>query len=226
MKILAADTSTTSLSVCLADGEKILASRFLHLGDTHSRHLLFLMEGVLSDAKFLFKDLDALAVSLGPGSFTGLRIGVGTVKGLAMALGIPVFGFSTLAILAARFSGFPYPLCTMLDARRGEVYAALFDVSGKTPKEIFPPCVERPEVFLEKLSGPMLFVGSGALFYQEKIVKKMGENALWPGRLQHEPDSGELIALAMEKEISDAVHPGLILPMYLRKSDAELQKKS
>lgn len=225
MKILAADTSTPSASVCLAKEDKILASRFLNPEDTHSRHLLSMIEGVFSDAGLGLDDLDALAVSTGPGSFTGLRIGISTVKGLAMARNFPVFGFSSLEMLAAKFMGFPFPVCAMLDARRKEIYAAVYDVRGKTPEEILPPSLEKPEDLLEKLSGPMLFVGSGALFYQENIMKKMGGKALWPGLFQHDPHAAELAFLAMERGISKALHPGAILPLYLRKSDAELSKK-
>ncbi|TWI71183.1 tRNA threonylcarbamoyladenosine biosynthesis protein TsaB [Desulfobotulus alkaliphilus] len=223
MKILAADTTTASASVCVMEESKMLARRFRNPGQTHSRHLLPMIEGVLGDAGMDMRHLDALVTTLGPGSFTGLRIGVSTMKGLAMAKGLPMFGFSTLEVMAARFLSHPAPVCIMMDARRGEVYAQNFDVSGNIPKAMGPAVVASPHDVLAQIQGAFLFAGSGALLYRKEIMEQAGLQALWPGILAHEPDAGEAAFLAMAAGRDAALPPHLIMPLYLRKSDAELQ---
>ncbi|TYT75590.1 tRNA (adenosine(37)-N6)-threonylcarbamoyltransferase complex dimerization subunit type 1 TsaB [Desulfobotulus mexicanus] len=223
MIILAADTTTASASVCVMEESRILARRFRNPGQTHSRHLLPMIEGVIDDAGMDINSLDALVTTLGPGSFTGLRIGVSTLKGLAMAKGLPMFGFSTLEVIAARFLSFPWPVCVMMDARRNEVYAQNFDVSGNIPRAMGPAVVASPHDVLGHMDGSFLFAGSGALLYRQEIMEKENLQAFWPGLLAHEPDAGEAAFLAMEAGLDAAVAPHLITPLYLRKSDAELQ---
>ncbi|MCW7754115.1 tRNA (adenosine(37)-N6)-threonylcarbamoyltransferase complex dimerization subunit type 1 TsaB [Desulfobotulus sp. H1] len=225
MKLLAADTTTAAASVCILDGQRVLAACFRNPGQTHSRHLLVMLEQVMADAGVRAGELDALVTTLGPGSFTGLRIGVSTLKGLAVSCGLPMFGFSTLEVLAARFLSFSRPVCAMVDARRGEVYAQLFDVSGPVPEARSEACAASLGMVLEQLEGSCLFVGSGAVFYKEQIQEVMGERALWPGCFSHDPDAREAGLLARIKGPEGAVDPSFILPLYLRKSDAEMNWK-
>lgn len=223
MRLLAADTSGTAASVCVLDGTRVLATRFVHPEETHSRHLLSMIQEALADSGLGLQDLQALVTTIGPGSFTGVRIGVSTLKGLAMAQHLPLLGVSTLEVLAARFMAFPQPVCVMLDARRKEVYTQLFRVSGKSPEALGEPMAADPRRIVADLDGSVLFAGSGALAYREEILAEMGERALWPGLLSHDPDAREAAFLALLQGLDAARPASRILPLYLRQSDAELQ---
>ena len=126
MKILGIDTSTSCGSVGLIDGDSVIAEYLIDIPVTHSERLLGSIEHVLRQAGCSTGELDGWAISLGPGSFTGLRIGVSTIKGLAFATQKPVAGVPTLDVLAFNISPTPYLICPVLDARKGEVYAAFY----------------------------------------------------------------------------------------------------
>src|SRR4030042_1696244 len=120
MKVLGIDTSTSCGSVGLIDDESIISEYLLNIPVTHSERLLGAIELILKEARFSIGDLDGWALSLGPGSFTGRRIGVSTLKGLALVTQKPVAGVSTLDVLAYQISSTPYLICPILDARKGE----------------------------------------------------------------------------------------------------------
>jgi tRNA threonylcarbamoyladenosine biosynthesis protein TsaB len=126
MKVLGLDTATSCGCVGLIDDERIISEYLLDIPVTHSERLLGAIELVLREAHCAMEDLDGWAISLGPGSFTGLRIGVSTVKGLAFANRKPVTGVSTLDVLASQTSPTPFLICPILDARKGEVYTAFY----------------------------------------------------------------------------------------------------
>ncbi|MCR3923329.1 MAG: tRNA (adenosine(37)-N6)-threonylcarbamoyltransferase complex dimerization subunit type 1 TsaB, partial [Firmicutes bacterium] len=124
--VLGIDTATLVCSAAVVSEEKILAEYTLHVKKTHSERLLPLIDTLLRDAGLTPRDLDAVAISVGPGSFTGLRIGMVTAKALGQALQLPLCGVSTLTALAAQHPYFPGLVCPILDARREQVYQALF----------------------------------------------------------------------------------------------------
>jgi tRNA threonylcarbamoyladenosine biosynthesis protein TsaB len=126
MKILAIESSATAASAALIEDGKILSEFFAHTGLTHSQTLLPMVEQVLACAKVSAKDVDAFAVSVGPGSFTGVRIGVSTVKGLAFGTGKPCVPVSTLEAMAQNYRGQAVTVCAVMDARCQQVYNALF----------------------------------------------------------------------------------------------------
>ncbi|MBO5306061.1 MAG: tRNA (adenosine(37)-N6)-threonylcarbamoyltransferase complex dimerization subunit type 1 TsaB [Clostridia bacterium] len=131
MLILALDSTAVAASVALCDGEKMLANYTVNLGNTHSETLLPMVEAVLKSAKITAADIDLFAASAGPGSFTGVRIGAATVKGLAFGKDKPCIGVSTLEALAYNLIGFDGIACPVMNARRAQVYNALFEVDGK-----------------------------------------------------------------------------------------------
>src|SRR5690242_19383342 len=131
MRVLALETSTLAGGVALMDGERLVAEYVLDVGVTHSERLLAVIDRVLADARWAPRDLEGLAVSIGPGSFTGLRVGVSTVKGLAWALGLPIAAVPTLDAMAAAVPSSAWPVCPILTARRGEVYASLYRHDGE-----------------------------------------------------------------------------------------------
>ena len=130
MRVLAVDTSTMAGGVALVDGERVIGESLLDVRTTHSERLMLAVDRVLGDAGWAPRTLDGLAVAIGPGSFTGLRIGVAAVKGLALALKCPVAAVPTLDAMAAQLPWASRPVCAILAARRDEVYASLYRWDG------------------------------------------------------------------------------------------------
>ncbi len=224
MKLLTIDTSTTTCSVALSlDGE--LAAEYLsNQGRTLSARLLNCVDLLLKDAGLSVRDLDGFGVALGPGSFTGLRVGIATVKGLALAAGKPVAGFSSLAMLAMNLPFAAHPVCPMFDARKKEVYAGKYECRN-LPVSLLPDCVAPPETFLDRIAGSAIFVGEGAVRYRDLIVDRLGEKALFAPSSAHLPraSAGTLLAsLAFSR--GEATPPELLLPVYIRPSEAELAR--
>jgi tRNA threonylcarbamoyladenosine biosynthesis protein TsaB len=224
MKLLTIDTSTTTCSVALSvDGE--LAAEYLsNQGRTLSAGLLACIDLLLEGAGLAIGDLDGFGVALGPGSFTGLRVGVATVKGLALAAGKQAAGFSSLAMLAMNLPWSLHPVCPMFDARKKEVYTGLYACSDH-PRPLLPDCVAPPAAFLDRLDGPAVFVGEGAVRYRELIVDRLGEKALFAPPSAHLPRAaaGALLAADVFTR-GEAVHPAYLLPVYIRPSEAELAR--
>ena len=136
MRLLAVDTSTLTGAVALLEDDTLVAESRLNVALTHGERLLPAIDGILAAAGWSLAELDALAVAVGPGSFTGLRIGVSTVKGLAFATGKPTVPVSTLEALAWSLPLAAHPVCPVLDARKGEVYTALFLTRGDQPERL------------------------------------------------------------------------------------------
>ena len=156
LKILAIDTSTDTASIAITDGEDILVESMLNVGRTHSETLIPSFQEMLEKTQLDIKDLDLLALTLGPGSFTGVRIGTSTVKGFALALDKPVAGVSTLEALASNFPFSSLPIMPLFDARRGEIYSAMFKWEGGIIKRLSEDRAANPEDAInaiEKESG-------------------------------------------------------------------------
>ena len=168
-------------------------------------------------------DLDGFAVTRGPGSFTGLRIGISTIKGLALASEKPVVGVSSLETLALQMSYSRDLICPILDAHRGEVYFSRYRFLNGHLKKQTKECVAPPDKAVEDLNESCLFVGNGALLYKEMILEKMGKSASFAPMIQHTIRASTMAYLSMAKfEKNDTDDIEKILPYYIRKSDAEL----
>lgn len=229
MNILSIDTSTSTASVALATEERIIAESSFICARTLSAHLIPEIERLLALANLSVHDIDLFACAIGPGSFTGVRAGVATTQGLALATGKPCAGFSTLALLAMNFPLAAYPVCTLLDARKNEVYAALFDNSATLPSHLISDTVMPLESFLDKVrdctNQQVIFVGDGAERYAETIKSHMGALAIFatfPNRINHAAN-GVLLALESHRT-GTTLEPARLLPVYLRKSEAEYAK--
>ena len=224
MKLLIIDTSTTACSVALSDGGEIVAEYLVNRGRTLSARLLDCVDILLREAGLIAADLDGFGVAVGPGSFTGLRVGIATVKGLALAPGKPAAGFSSLAMLAMNIPWAGYPVCPMFDARKKEVYAGLYECRD-FPVTLMEDRVVPPARFLEGLEGPVIFAGEGAVRYRELILARLGEKALFAPSSAHLPraSAGALLASRAFAR-GETVPPALLLPAYIRPSEAELAK--
>jgi len=227
MRLLAVDTSTQSCGVAVVDGEGLLSESLFASRQTHSRHLLGMVEETLARTGLALLDLDGFAVTRGPGSFTGLRIGMSVVKGLAEVAGKPVAGISTLEALARGAVLAGKPVLAMLDARKGEVYAALYKPDGKGGvTELLPPEAVCPDVLLRRIDAEVLCIGTGARAYAASIGEVLGEQAL----CAPEYDTirpGVVASLALEAfSRGEATEAAALSPLYLRKSDAEIALES
>lgn len=220
MKILAIDTSTLTAGVAaFADGRTVAERR--RVVTVHSEALLTLVDEVLVEAGLSPKDLDAIVCGAGPGSFTGLRIGLATAKGLCYALDRPLVLISSLAALAAR-APVGRAVCAVLDAYRGEIYAGRYQVGPEGPAPLAEESVLPPERLAAELSdaGPVLLVGAGALKYPELVS---GDRTLLDADgAPHPSDLARLGAGRLLRGESDPLGP--TGPRYIRASEAEIMK--
>jgi tRNA threonylcarbamoyladenosine biosynthesis protein TsaB len=210
--------------VAITSGGRLAAEYLLNLDRPMSGQLLKSVEMAVADAAMTFADLDGFGVALGPGSFTGLRVGVATVKGLALAANRPVAGFSSLAMLAMNIPWADYPVCSMLDARKGEVYTAIYRCTDR-PQALRAESVIAPGQFLATITETTIFVGEGALRYREQITATLGTLAIFPPSTCHVPraSSGALLAATAFAKGNLPTLPSLN-PVYIRPSEAELAK--
>lgn len=228
--ILALDTSTKCCSVAITkggcrDGE-IIASISLNSSITHSRRLLSAIKLLMKDTSTSWEALDGVAVGLGPGSFTGLRIGMATAKGLASASELPLLGVSTLDALVQPLQTNDL-VCAMLDARKKEVYTALYRKNGDN--DIFPfsriseKMAVSAENLCDKIEEPVCFVGDGARLYSNIIREKLGISARFAPSSLHVVNSVQIGFLGAEKLVSgQTLDIAEASPHYVRASDAEL----
>ena len=230
MRLLAVDTSTLTGALALLDDETIVAESRLNVAITHGERLLAAIDALLVSARWSLAEVDALAVAVGPGSFTGLRIGVSTVKGLAFATGKPVVAVSTLEALAWSLPFAAPPVCPVLDARKGEVYTALFVTSGGRVERLWPDRAISPRVLAEELAreerlrgGPVVFVGDGVAPHSPMFQEVLGPRARLapPG---HRLPSGASVADLGRRALlrGETVEAAALVPRYVRPFEAEL----
>ena len=198
MLILAIETATPVASIALLEGERVVASRYFDVGNQHSQRVFVEADHLFSVTGNSWNAAEAVVTTIGPGSFTGLRIGLSAAKGICLALGIPLVGVSTLQALAGRLPYARFPVCAMLDARRGQVYSALYSTKTGFPDALAEPRAVAPEDLASELSGTeVLFVGSGAKVYKEKFRRLAGANFA-PSHLNN-PDAATVGCLGLIK---------------------------
>ena len=222
MNILAIDTSAlTATAAVLCDG--VLSGEISTTTKlTHSQTIMPMIDELLKKVNLDITDIDLFACSEGPGSFTGLRIGIGTIKGLAYGLGKDVVGISTLEALAHNIAFTPLVISPIMDARRGQVYNALYKWSG-TKLE----CIQEPRALsLEELCGELtedtVFVGDGVGVHREKITELMGEKAFFAPPQHQLQRAGSVAYAALGKT---AVKAAELTAIYLRKPQAERERE-
>lgn len=225
MKLLTIQTATPAGSVALTQGRRLLGELFLDVRRPHGEWLLDAVDRLLGAAGMTVADLDGFGVAIGPGSFTGLRVGLATVKGLALATGKPVAGVSTLQTLAMQTPHAALPVCALLDARKKEVYAARYVWQDGVLQSTGPERVLPPETLLSELTGEVLFVGDGATAYRTLIVRQLGSRAHFLPAAYDPPRAAHAALLAAEIFSAGEARPAAqINPVYIRPSEAELNK--
>ena len=218
--ILGIDSSAITAGCALYDGGKVIAEQFLNTKHTHSQTLLPMVEDMLKSAEVKLADVDIIAVTAGPGSFTGLRIGIASVKGMAMGAGKRCVSISTLEAIAYNFIGVDGIICCAMDARCGQVYNALFrSENGVITRLCEDRAVKSADLYeeLKKLEGNIILAGDGA-----EILYKATEESFRLAPLPLRYQRGLGVCLAAEgKETIDAA---ALMPSYLRLPQAERER--
>lgn len=230
MKVLAIDCTAKTVSAALSENGKLISESFLNVQLTHSETLMPMVEQLLSNSRQALKDIDAFAITAGPGSFTGVRIGVSAVKGLAFGDNKPVFSYSALDAMALAFEGiegFSGIICCLMDARCNQFYNAIFKIeNGKISKiqEDRIIVANDLEKELKRLynESNIVYVGDGARLFYSLLTEPFGfvasEHMLY--------QKATSIAInASKKDVEEALSPELLVPIYLRKSQAEREKE-
>ncbi len=230
MLVLAIDASTLVSGVALVSTERVVAELILQTTKTHSQRLLPSIDLMMNEAGLRPDQLDGIVVSGGPGSFTGLRIGMSTAKGLAHALGVPIVAISTLDFWAENYPFFPGAVIPILDARKGEVYTATYtwgdgQMNRMTPHRAISMALLFGE--LGDTAGPVAFVGDAVAVYEGEIRQSLGNRAVISAPVDRLPRPSRLGALGiarLQRGESDSIY-GLV-PQYIRLSEAELKLRN
>jgi tRNA threonylcarbamoyladenosine biosynthesis protein TsaB len=217
--VLAVETSTLSGGAALLDGERVVGEYTLDVRLTHSERLMAAIDQLLTDAGWTVRDLEGLAVSVGPGSFTGLRVGLSTVKGLALALSVPVAAVPTLDAMAAMLPFAALPVCPVLDARKREVYASRYRWDGLAMRREWDYLAIAPDELDRRLDEPVIVVGDGA----DSVRSPLAYRIVPPRR---GPAPAVVGALGHARlAIGETVAAAELVPIYLRPSEAELKRR-
>jgi tRNA threonylcarbamoyladenosine biosynthesis protein TsaB len=236
MLILAVETSTFTGSVALVEasveGEaspnlRVIGETTLQVSETHSSRLMPTIDRLLRETSLPMQKVQGIALGLGPGSFTGLRIAVSTVKGLAFALQVPVVGVPTLDVLANNIRYASTQVCPVLDARKKEVYAALFRGDGQgNLKKVSEDWVLSPEDLCSRISGTTVLVGNGTEVYGEIFKKRLGPRALFAPPELSFPRAVQVARLCLPGfQRGETLDLFSFTPIYVRRSEAEIHAR-
>ncbi len=227
MLIFGIDTCCITATAALMDDDKLLAQTVIHNGQTHSQKMMPQIAEMFRQAEKEPAEVDCFAAAVGPGSFTGVRIGVATAKALAQGLKKPCAAVSTLHALANNVAVFEGIICPILDARREQVYNALF----RGGRQLQRLCEDRAlgiDVLLEELKAqelPILFCGDGVLVFRETIEKFLGEQAMFAPRMQNMNLGASVAELGFAMAARGETVPyEALVPQYVRLSQAERER--
>ena len=222
---LAIDTATRTAGMAILKDESILVESFFQVAKTASETLLPAIERGLDTAGLRMDEVDLFSLTIGPGSFTGLRVGASIVKGFGLATGKPVCGVSTLEALALNMAWSRLRVCPLLDAKKNQVYTALYgpDTPGSL-KCLEPEQAADPEDFFKRIPGETVFLGDGAAVYGGLIRRLLPERCFFaPAHLQYiRPATVGIIGLARYRQ-GRTLDLATFVPGYLRKSEAEIK---
>jgi tRNA threonylcarbamoyladenosine biosynthesis protein TsaB len=222
MRILAIETSTMLGGAAIMDGESLIAEARMNVKVTHSERIMPEIAGILQMSGLNINDIDVFAIAIGPGSFTGLRVGLSTVKGLVYATGKKLVSVPTLEAFAWNLPFSQFQVCPLLDARKKEVYAGLFKWSDNGFVKVMNEQPVKIESLLSGINEPTVFLGEGAILYKEAIINALGERAIFAQPQFMVPSPSNVAHLGMKKALAgEFADPVALAPMYLRKSEAE-----
>ncbi|GAA0322827.1 tRNA (adenosine(37)-N6)-threonylcarbamoyltransferase complex dimerization subunit type 1 TsaB [Bacillus carboniphilus] len=224
MNVLAIDTSNYTLGVSIINEEKVIGEYITNLKKNHSIRVMPAIEGLLKDCDMTPQNIDKIVVAQGPGSYTGVRIGVTIAKTLAWSLQVPLVGVSSLKVLAASHLFYNGIICPLFDARRSQVYRGLYRYDQTELVSVVEDRLVLLPDLLEDLKSrkePVLFVGADVGIHRELITQELGEQAQFVPITHQNPRPSELAYMGLNKEgvSGDAIHA--FVPQYLRLAEAE-----
>lgn len=211
------------------DNSGLIAEVRLNVRSTHSERLMSTIDYVFKQSGLTVSDIDVFAISIGPGSFTGLRIGLSTIKGFSYSTGKPIVSVPTLEAFAWNFPFSRFNICPMLDARKSEVYTAVFHWEGEIFKRLIEECSTDVERLLEDTrlgkTEKILFTGDGAILYRNKITAILGDRAVFASIDKMVPSPANVAMIGLQKATKgEYIEPVTLAPFYIRKSEAEIKK--
>lgn len=217
MLILAIDTSTEQGGLALVEGDRVWGESTLATPGTYLQHLLPGVEALLAKAGRAFSDLGAIAVSRGPGNFTGLRIGLATAQGLAWSRNLPLAAVSTLEALAAQIPFPPYPVAVLMDAKRREVYLGRYRCGDNRPQALQEPVRLPVDALTQELSPPLVLTGPGLTVYEDFLRDRLDPAILLAPLELRYPRASTVARLARALiSAGQTVPPHRLTPAYLR----------
>lgn len=242
MRVVGIDTASEMASVALVENGLLVAERTypdpeatggLNARTIKGRHaevILPLIASLFETTRVALQDVTGFAVSIGPGSFTGLRIGLSTVKGLAYSSGVPVVGVSTLFAHAARVKDYDGFICSILDARKNQIYAALFRKMGELMDRLTPESLTSLATVIQTIKGlengaSCLFVGDGVAVHEPLLLQRLGNRVLFEPTRSHSTVAASVARLSENRFRSNDVDDlASLIPVYLRSAEAEFKR--
>lgn len=222
MKLLAIETSTMLGGAAIMDCDTLIAESRINIKVTHSEHIMSEIDHILMRSGLTIRDIDVICISIGPGSFTGLRVGLSTAKGLVYATGCKLVAVPTLEAFAWNIPFSQHQVCPLLDARKKEVYAAIFKWTDSGFVRAVQEQAVRIDDLLPQISSPTIFMGEGAVMHRNRIEKKLGNLAIFTAPQSMVPSPSAVALLGIQKaKRGDYEDPLRLVPLYLRKSEAE-----
>ncbi|CUA81272.1 MULTISPECIES: tRNA (adenosine(37)-N6)-threonylcarbamoyltransferase complex dimerization subunit type 1 TsaB [Anoxybacillus] len=221
MKVLAIDTSTFVMGIAIVDGQVVKGEMITNLKKNHSIRVMPAIEALLQECEVSPQDLARIVVAKGPGSYTGVRIGVTIAKTLAWTLNIPLVGISSLEVMAANAKYFDGLIVPLMDARRGQIYTGLYKAEGGNIQSIVADQVILATDWANELKSynePILLVGNDSVLHEAVFVEALGRSVQLASATLHNPRPSELAWLGMNRQPED-VHT--FVPNYIRLAEAE-----
>jgi len=224
LKILGIDTSSKFLNIALSEDESIIKEESYLLDRAHAIELVPRVKELLKKSRVPVNKIGAFVIGVGPGSFTGLRIGVSAVKGFGIASGKPCIGVSSMDTIACNAAGRGVDIVPVIDAKRGQVYAAIYRRNGKNITRASDYILLPIEKLMKKIKEDALFLGDGLALYKDKI-KSLNEKAAFLGEECWYPGAGNLIKLGFSKiKKAKKANLGRLKPLYLYPEDCQVRK--
>lgn len=227
MLLLSFETSAKAVSVALSDGQRLLGESYQNTGLTHSQTLLPMAQSLLTQCGYKAEDVSAVAVAAGPGSFTGVRIGVAAAKGFAWGRALPCYGVSTLEAMALGLGVWQGVVCPVMDARRSQVYNALFRLEqGNCTRLREDRAISLAELGedLQNFGEPVFLVGDGSLLCYNTLLEKVPQLVCPAENRMHQRASGVALAALQKIAAGEKGDGSTLVPNYLRLSQAERER--
>ena len=227
MLTLAFETSAKAASVALLDGDRLLGESYQNTGLTHSQTLMVMAENLIASCGYIPRQIEAVAVAAGPGSFTGIRIGVAAAKGFAWGAELPCYGVSTLEAMALNLGAYDGYVVPVMDARRSQVYTATFRAENGTLTRIREDrAISLAELGedMKNYTGSIFLVGDGSILCYNTLKESVSRLVCPPEHRMHQRAAG--VGLAAARQIADGTpgNAGELTPNYLRLSQAERER--